>query len=334
MSVKTPASDGPLFIIHSAASGANDARNARALIEKVLSGSGRPHELIMVDDGSKLADIARQMIDKAHAQGGAVIVAGGDGAINAVVQMLGDTPCPFGVIPQGTFNYFARSHGIPTDAGDATRALLRARVQPVQIGLVNDHAFLVNASLGLYPQLLEDREAYKRQFGRSRLVAMVAGIVSLFREHRQLRIRLEVDGVAREMRTPTLFVGNNRLQLEQIGIPLANVVEAGQLVALTVRPIGTPAMLWLMLLGAFGRLGEAEEVISFGVRDMTVRLPTLSRRIRKRIKVATDGETVWLDAPLRIRVAPQPLYLLKPDEENRADEESRAPDPVTLKGAS
>lgn len=334
MSVKMPASDGPLFIILSAASGANDAGSTRALIADLLQTAGRAHELNMVDDGSQLADIARQTIDKANAQGGAVIVAGGDGAINAVVQALGDTPCPFGVIPQGTFNYFARSHGIPTDAGDATRALLRARIHPVQIGLVNDHAFLVNASLGLYPQLLEDREAYKRQFGRSRLVAMVAGIVSLFREHRQLRIRLEVDGVARETRTPTLFVGNNRLQLEQIGIPLAPVVEAGQLVALTVKPIGTSAMLWLMLLGAFGRLGEADEVISFGVRDMTVRVPTLYRRMRKRIKVATDGETVWLDAPLRIRVAPWPLHLLKADEENRVDEENRAAGSVTLQGAS
>ena len=30
--------------------------------------------------------------------------------------------------------------------------------------------FLVNASLGLYPQLLQDREAFKQQFGRHQLV--------------------------------------------------------------------------------------------------------------------------------------------------------------------
>lgn len=28
---------------------------------------------------------------------------------------------------------------------------------PVQVGLINDHVILVNASLGLYPELLQDR---------------------------------------------------------------------------------------------------------------------------------------------------------------------------------
>ena len=39
----------------------------------------------------------------------------------------------------------------------ATRALLRARVEPAQVGRVNGRLFLVNASLGLYPQLLEGK---------------------------------------------------------------------------------------------------------------------------------------------------------------------------------
>ena len=37
---------------------------------------------------------------------------------------------------------------------------------PVQVAAVNERIFLVNASVGLYPGLLEDREAYKARFGR------------------------------------------------------------------------------------------------------------------------------------------------------------------------
>ena len=51
----------------------------------------------------------------------------------------------------------------------------------MQVGLLNDRPFLVNASLGLYPQLLEDREAFKQKFGRSRLVALWSGLVTLMR---------------------------------------------------------------------------------------------------------------------------------------------------------
>ena len=39
------------------------------------------------------------------------------------------------------------------------------------MGLVNHRVFFVNASLGLYSQLLEDREAWKKKLGRSRLAA-------------------------------------------------------------------------------------------------------------------------------------------------------------------
>ena len=53
--------------------------------------------------------------------------------------------------------------------------------KPVQVAGVNDRVFLVNASLGLYPDLLEDREAYKARFGRSRWVAFVAGCATLLR---------------------------------------------------------------------------------------------------------------------------------------------------------
>ena len=48
-------------------------------------------------------------------------------------------------------------------------ALLNAVPMPVRVGLINDRVFLVNASLGLYPELLQNRDACKTRFGRSRL---------------------------------------------------------------------------------------------------------------------------------------------------------------------
>jgi diacylglycerol kinase family enzyme len=115
----------------------------------------------------------------------------------------------------------------------------------------------------------------------------------------------------RNIRTPTLFVGNNRLQLEQIGIEQARALEAGRLAAITLRPVGTLAMLALLVRGALGRLGEADQVVSQGFTQMSVR-PTLSYG-RQRMKVATDGEVLWMRAPLLFRVAPEPLWLLKPE---------------------
>ncbi|MES2423238.1 MAG: diacylglycerol kinase family protein [Pseudomonadota bacterium] len=300
----------PLFIVHNAASGSQDTDATRQTIAEVLNAAGRTHHLRAVESGAQFQATVRRAVADAKASGGVVVAAGGDGTINAVAAATLGSGCPFGVLPQGTFNYFSRTHGIPLDAAEATQQLLSPQAWPVQVGLVNERVFLVNASLGLYPQLLEDREAYKSQFGRNRLVALGAGLVTLLREHRQLRLRIEQADCTRMQRTPTLFVGNNALQLAQIGMPEAPLLEQGLLAAIVLKPVGTLAMLGLLARGALGRLGEDDSVESFAFRSITV-TPALPYGTR-RVKIATDGEICWLKAPLVFRVAPEPLYLLKP----------------------
>ncbi len=311
MTATAAAARAPLFIVFNVGSGHGDAAVARAAIEAAAAQAGCPFQVMVVEDPKQLGAIAREAVALARAARGVVVAAGGDGTINAVAQAALGSGCSFGVLPQGTFNYFSRTHGIPSDTTEAMQVLLHERVRPVQVGLLNDRVFLVNASLGLYPQLLEDREAYKQQYGRSRLVALGAGLITLMREHRQLRLRIEYRDEVRIVRTPTLFVGNNALQLLQIGIAEAHAIEAGELAGITLRPVGTLAMLWLMLRGAFGRLGEADNVHNFSFRRMTVKaaLPYGSRRV----KVATDGEIAWLRMPLEFRVASELLRLIKPE---------------------
>ena len=309
-------SGAPLFIVHNVGSGSSDTVATREIIEEVLTQTSREHLVRVVDAPAKLHEIARQTVEQARSRGGVVVVAGGDGTINAVAQATLGSGCPFGVLPQGTFNYFSRVHGIPSDTADAMQLLLTARAHPVQVGLVNDRVFLVNASLGLYPQLLEDREAYKHQFGRNRLVAFWSGLVTLLREHRQLRLFIEHCGETRDLRTPTLFVGNNRLQMEQLGIPEAPLLEQGLLVAITLRPVATLTMLGLLARGAFGQLGDADSISSFAFKHITA-TPAM-RYGTRRVKVATDGEIIWLQAPIKFRVAPDPLYLLKPEPDPSA----------------
>jgi diacylglycerol kinase family enzyme len=299
--------DRPLFIVLNSGSGRRDAATTEATVRSVLGQAGRRHAILRVDNPRQLPTLAQRAVEHARQQQGIVVAAGGDGTINTVVQAVLNSGCPFGVLPQGTFNYFSRTHGIPADTTEATRALLDALVRPVQVGLINDRVFLVNASLGLYPKLLEDREAYKQQFGRRRLVALWAGVVTLLRAHRPLVLGLEQAGDAQVMRTSTLVVGNNPLQLQQLGIPEAHGVQQGQLAAIAVRPIGPLAMLWLLLRGALGHLGDADNVVNFAFERLTIQPYG-----RRRLKVAMDGEVTWLDTPLVVQVAPQSLQLLVP----------------------
>lgn len=303
----------PLVVVFNVGAGHGQADEVRATLQAGCAEAGRTLQLLEVQDPKQLVAIARKAVAQAQREGGIVVAAGGDGTINTVAQATLGSGCPFGVLPQGTFNYFARTHGIPADTHQALQVLLAGHHQPAQVGLVGERVFLVNASLGLYPRLLEDREEWKRQFGRSRLVAFGAGLATLLRGHRSLRLRIEAQGEERELRTPTLFVGNNALQLEQLGFPEAEAIAAGRLAAIALRPVGLLAMLGLLWRGAFGRLGEADELIHIATRQLTVRP---GRRLgawrSQRIKVATDGEVTWMQLPLTFRVAPQTLDLLRP----------------------
>jgi len=303
----------PLVVVFNVGAGQGQADEVRAVLQAGCAEAGRELHLLEVDDPRQLARIAGQAVAQARQLGGVVVAAGGDGTINAVAQATLGSGCAFGVLPQGTFNYFSRTHGIPAGTHEALQVLLAGQHQPAQVGLVGERVFLVNASLGLYPQLLEDREVWKGQFGRSRLVAFGAGLATLLRGHRSLRLRMEAQGQERELRTPTLFVGNNALQMERMGMPEATAIDAGELVAVALRPVGVLKMLGLLLRGAIGRLGEADELIHVATRQLTVRpgrrLGTLGGQ---RIKVATDGEVAWMRLPLQFRVSPQTLDLLRP----------------------
>ncbi len=292
-----------------AGSGRGDARRAVDIVREKLAQSGRHFDIFLVEKPAQLAAQAERAAAAARAHGGALIGAGGDGTLNAVAREAHAANCPFGVLPQGTFNYFGRAHRIPEDTAAALDVILQATPRPTQVGQLNGSLFLVNASLGLYPRLLQEREAYERQFGRSRLIAMIASAISLVRDHRALLLQIERDGQMQTLFTSTLFVGNNALQLEQVGIDEAQQVP-GQLAAIAVRPASRTAMLGLFLRGALGNLGASDRVDSFAFTQLSVR-PRLPKG-RKRIKVAIDGEILWFDAPLIFSVAPRPLYLLLP----------------------
>jgi diacylglycerol kinase family enzyme len=304
--------DLPLAIVMNAGSGHGDAAAARDTIRATLEAAGRPHRFFLIDDDHPITEVVADAVAHAKHEGGAVVAVGGDGTINCVAGAAWREQLPLGVLPQGTFNFFGRSHNIPADAREATEGLLRGTPRNVQAGMVNDRLFLVNGSLGLYPQVLEDREAWKQRLGRHRLVALWSGLVTMMRGYRSLRIDVSDGTRTRQLRTPTLFVGNNALQMEIIGLPEASDVfrNDGTLAGLVLKPIGRLTMLGLILRGALGRLGDAENAISFAFREITV----TPKRHREKVKVAVDGEIEWLDPPLVFRAAPRPLVLITDGE--------------------
>jgi diacylglycerol kinase family enzyme len=303
-----------LFVVINPGSGAQDGDARRDTLARLFEAEGRRFRFIEVGGPGDLVEASERAASQAQREDGVIVAVGGDGTINTVAQAAWKAGCALGVLPQGTFNLFGRDHGIAQDLEQAAKALLRAQSRPVAVGEVNGRLFLVNASVGLYPQLLQDRETFKQQFGRHRWVAVLAGLATLFEWRRQLVLEFEREGRRTIVRTPTLFVGNNRLQLQRVGVAddvVARVGE-GDLAAVIVRPIGTWRMVLLMVRGAIGRLGDAEQVDSFAFRSLTVKVLGM-----RKFKLAADGEVGVMASPLRFSVAARPLLLMVPREEDR-----------------
>ncbi len=303
---------GPVCIVINGRSGSAEGDARRDALAAALQSQGLKHEFFSAGDGSALQRCAAQAVARAHREQGLVVACGGDGTINTVAQALQGSALPFGVLPAGTFNYFARAHALPEETAAAVALWRDGRAQPVQAGRVNEQLFVVNASIGLYPKLLRAREEDNARLGRWRVVAAWAALRTVLRDNRSLHLLLDSDARARErVRTPTLFIGNNRLQLEQFGLPLAADVGGGMLAAVRVRPLRPWPLIALALRGMLGSLGPAPEVSATLVR--TLRVQPHGRRATRPLEVAFDGELRTMTPPLHFRVAADPLWLIKPE---------------------
>lgn len=253
----------------------------------------------------------------------AVVVGGGDGTIRTAAALLADTGIPLGVLPLGTFNHFAKDLGLPTDARAAIALLASGRTHVIDLGEVNDEVFINNCSIGAYAEAVRRRDALRANGARGKLWAMARASYTTFRRLKRLPFELSVvhgsNGAepepVRRVRTPLLFVGNNRYSGQLLDHSRRERLDAGELWLYTVRAHRDLAVLRLMLRAVFRRLDEvadleAEAVTRFVATCRSAHVP-----------VALDGELAPLHSPFRFRIRPGALRVLaargrSPENEN------------------
>jgi diacylglycerol kinase family enzyme len=151
----------PVTIILNVGSGHGDPAQVESEIREGFVTAGRSHRVVVAKNAAEVERHAKLAVHAGRTQPQIVVAAGGDGTINLVAGVVLGSGLPFGVIPLGTFNYFARDLGIPLEPRAAALALAQGHVRRVHVARVNGHLFLNNASFGLYRHLLEERERFK-----------------------------------------------------------------------------------------------------------------------------------------------------------------------------
>ena len=303
----------PVTIILNVGSGHGDPAKVADEIHEGFAAAGREHSVVVAQDAAEVEKQAKLAVDAGRTQPRIVVAAGGDGTINLVAGVVLASGLPFGVIPLGTFNYFARDLGIPLDPRAAALAIAQGYVRRVHVARVNGHLFLNNASFGLYRHLLEERERFKQRFGRYKVVAVAAALAALWRYRQIYTLRMELDGKPLTIRTPLLFLGLNSLQLENLDLEIARCTRDGLLAVIALQPTSRWHMIGLALRGALGGLHDSPDLRCFGAAHVEV-----SQDGRRRTRVAVDGESIDCDLPLHFQVQRDALRVVVPrDPEER-----------------
>src|SRR5690349_5920669 len=82
-------------------------------VRRGLEARGHEVDVRMVDRGGPNVD---ELVAAARAGAyDAVIAGGGDGTLNTIANALAGGPVPFGVLPLGTHNHFAKDQHVPLD---------------------------------------------------------------------------------------------------------------------------------------------------------------------------------------------------------------------------
>ena len=293
-----------ISVIVNAGSGLGNDDALLHRLRTLFEASGADADVRLARGGGEIA----AAVQAALARRPDVIVAGGgDGTVSTVASALAGGPVALGVLALGTLNHFARDTGVPADLGLAVAAIVDGRPHTVDIGEVNGRTFINNSGLGLYPDIVRNRERQQKRLGRGKWPAFVWATLAVLRRYPFMRVRLLVDGSERTRRTPFVFIGNNEYRMDGFAIGERTELDRGQLSLYVAQRPGRLKLLVLALRALTGRLRQARDFDAMGASEIVIE----SRK--KRLRVSTDGEVSVMTPPLRYRIRPRALAVMLPE---------------------
>lgn len=281
----------PVLINRSGGTAASLGDRLESTVREAFAPTGRAITLELLD----AADMAEAI--RRHGDAPVVAVGGGDGTLGNAAQILRGTGGALAILPLGTRNHLARTLGVPLDLAEAACIAAAGERRRIDLGRAGERIFVNNASIGLYPRLVRERD-------RRELPKWLGTIPAAWRVLRTMRAHhyaLNIDGLRRTVRTPLLFIGNNRYSLEPGSLGERESIEDGELSLCAVRAESPLGLVWFalkVLLGLvradqdFDELAEARSITIEGTGE---------------IGVALDGEVMRMPLPLHLDILPAAL---------------------------
>lgn len=290
----------PVLINRSGGTAAALGERLEETVRAAFEACGRDIHLELLD-GSEMADGVRRHLDASI-----VAVGGGDGTLGGAAQILTGTRTALAILPLGTRNHLARQLGVPLDLTEAAQIAATGERRRMDLGRAGKRIFVNNASIGLYPELVTERDKRKGP----KWLGTIPATWQVLRTMRPHHYRLVVDGQAHEIRTPLLFVGNNRYSLDFGSLGERESLGDGELSLCAIHADGPGQLAWFALKVLAGLTSPDADFENLGeARSITIESASGSGG---EIGVAIDGEVVRMALPLQLDILPSALGVVAP----------------------
>ncbi len=177
-----------ILVIHNPAAGGR----RRRFLDAVLGRLARDGVQVTLRATTRRGDAERFAREASLDRFERLVVAGGAGTINEVINGLADRRLPVAIIPLGTANVLAAELSLPADAMRLAETIRTGRWHEVVIGRANGRAFTMMAGIGFDAHVVAHVDLrLKRRIGK--LAYVLETLVQLWR-YRPISYEVAVDG--------------------------------------------------------------------------------------------------------------------------------------------
>jgi YegS/Rv2252/BmrU family lipid kinase len=277
--------------------------NGHQLAEAIafLRHGGWNIELRLTKEAGDARRLAREAVEQ---NADVVIVAGGDGTINEVIQELAGSETALGVLPIGTVNVWARETNIPLDTAHAREVLMHGTTRRIDLGKVNDRYFLLMAGIGFDAEVTHAVE--KKPIKRLGVLGYLLVGTWMGLGYKSFRVFLTINGRLVKKHALQVVVGNTKLYGGAIKYTWKARCDDGLLDVCVVRK---RSMLGRIIVGVDFLLHreQRQQWVSYEKCD------AVEVRTRKPVAIQVDGDPLGY-TPAKFTIAPKALKVIVPQQ--------------------
>ncbi|KAA9108117.1 diacylglycerol/lipid kinase family protein [Microbacterium rhizomatis] len=304
-----------------------DKTALRASVEALSAEAGWQNPLFFETTVDDLGDgVARRALEQGV---DAVLVAGGDGTVRAVVEAMSGSGVPLSIVPSGTGNLLARNMRLPlTDPQAMIRAAFEGDRLPIDVGFAamirqdgsrEDRAFVVMGGMGLDAAMIANTNGVLKK--RVGWIAYVDGAARSLVKAKPFRIMYQIpQRRLHSARVQSILVANcGSLPAGLELIPEASVSD-GELDVVIFQPKG--ALGWVLVWRRVAwdnsflrRFRTGRRVLALRTKDNSVlyaRGAGVEVAAVEAQPVQLDGDEFGLATRLECRVVPGGLITMVP----------------------